>query len=120
VTDWLVMLRFAVPADEADSFGAQATEIARLLGGRTGCLSVEVARASDDPGRWTLTSRWASVGAYRRALSDHEVKVGASPFLARAINEPTAYEVLFAVDADGERTASGDLASDANAVDRNR
>jgi quinol monooxygenase YgiN len=120
MTDWVVVLRFSVSADEGDRFGAEAAEVARLLRSFAGCQGVEVGRASDDRSLWTLISRWTSVGAYRRALSDLTVKVAASPFLARALNEPSAYEVLFAVDDNGEREASGDLASDANGVDRNR
>ena len=39
---------------------------------------------------------------------------------ALAIDEPTAFEVLFASDVRGERSVPGDLASDAATVDRSR
>jgi quinol monooxygenase YgiN len=120
VTDWVVVLRFSVPDDVATRFSDEASRVARLLGARAGCLGVEVGRASDDPTLWVMSSRWQSVGAYRRAVSDYEIKVQAVPFLSQAIDEPTAFEVLFAIDAEGERAASGDLASDANTVDRSR
>jgi len=120
VTDWVVLLRFSVPTDAVTAFTDEATRVARLLRARDGCRGIEVGRASDDPTLWVLSSRWESVGAYRRALSDYEIKVNAVPFLSRAIDEPTAFEVLFSMDAEGERAASGDLASDANTVDRSR
>ena len=41
-----------------------------------------------------LTTRWVHVGAYRRALSAYDVKVGAVPLLSRAIDEPGAYETV--------------------------
>ena len=41
---------------------------------------------ADDP--------WEDVGAYRRALSSYDVKVTAVPLLSRAVDEPSAYEVV--------------------------
>ena len=73
-----------------------------MLAGFDGCGGVEVARASDDATLWTVVSRWDSVGSYRKALSSYDVKLNAVPFLSRAIDEPTAFEVLFGVD--GRRT----------------
>ena len=55
----------------------------------------------DDPSLWTLVTRWKDVGSYRRALSSYDVKVGAVPLLSRAIDEPSAYELL-----DGELNES--------------
>jgi hypothetical protein len=43
---------------------------------------------------WVLETRWTNVGSYRRALSAYDVKLGAVPLLSRAIDEPSAYEVL--------------------------
>jgi quinol monooxygenase YgiN len=120
VSDWVVVMRFVVPADGAAAFGVEAADVARLLASLPGCVGVDVGQASDDATLWSLTSRWESVGQYRRALGDFEVKTRAVPFLSRAIDEPTAYEVLFGVDAAGERTASGDLAGDAGTVERAR
>lgn len=120
VTDWVVVMRFAVAADDADGFADEASQIARLLGGFAGCCGVEVARASDDPSLWVMVARWESVGSYRKALSSYEVKLNAVPFLSRAIDEPTAFEVLYGIDAAGERATSGDLAGDAGTVDRAR
>ncbi|MCZ3385391.1 MAG: antibiotic biosynthesis monooxygenase [Actinomycetia bacterium] len=120
VANWVVVMRFAVDSDAADAFTAEARDVARLLAGFDGCEGVEVGRASDDPTLWVMVARWQSVGSYRRALSSYEVKLNAVPFLSKAIDEPTAFEVLYALDEDGERTASGDLAGDAGTVERSR
>ncbi len=120
VADWVVVMRFIVPADGADGFRAEAHAVSSLLADLPGCSGVDVGRASDDRTLWTVVSRWDSVGSYRRALSTYDVKLNAVPFLSQAIDEPTAFEVLFAVDSAGERSASGDLAGDAETVDRSR
>ena len=41
-----------------------------------------------------LVTTWENVGAYRRALSSYDVKLHAVPLLSRAIDEPSAYEVV--------------------------
>ncbi|MEO8107248.1 MAG: antibiotic biosynthesis monooxygenase family protein [Actinomycetes bacterium] len=120
MSEWVVVMRFRVPADGVEGFRAQAAAVARLLGGAVGCEGVQVVRASDDSALWAMVAQWHSVGSYRKALSSYEVKVGAVPFLAKAIDEPTAFEVLFAVDAKGESETSGDLAGDAQTIDRSR
>jgi hypothetical protein len=55
----------------------------------------------DDPHLWTLTTSWESVGAYRRALSDYQVKLVAVPLMYRAIDEPSAFEPLVTWSPDG-------------------
>jgi len=120
VADWVVMMRFEVADGGADAFRVEAREVARLLAGLEGCRGVDVTRASDDRTLWAMVARWDSVGSYRKALSSYDVKLKAVPFLSRAIDEPTAYEVLFGVDAAGERAASSDLAGDAGTVERSR
>ena len=120
VSEWVVVLRFRVLADRVEQFQDEARAAARLLEASSGCGGVQVARASDDPSLWAMITRWQSVGSYRRALSSYDVKLNAVPFLSRAIDEPTAFEVLFARDALGEHEASGDLAGDAGTVDRSR
>ncbi len=37
---------------------------------------------------------WEHVGAYRRALSAYDVKLHAVPLLGRALDEPSAYELV--------------------------
>ena len=71
------------------------------LGRRPGFVEGTVGRNVDDPDLWLLSTRWENVGSYRRALSSYDVKVGAVPLLSRAIDEPSAYELL-----DGELNES--------------
>ena len=59
------------------------------------CALVRVLRAVDDPGRWVLAVRFASVDAYRRALSPFEVREHVIPLLSEALtDEPATYETL--------------------------
>ncbi len=88
----LVVTRFRVPADD-DAFRAEAERAWELLAGRPGYLDGTLGRNVDDPQLWVLVTRWESVGAYRRALSTYEVKIGAVPLLGRALDEPSAYEI---------------------------
>jgi hypothetical protein len=97
----LAVTRYRVPASE----GVQFTELARpalaALTERPGCLGGWVGRNIDDPELWTLTTRWQTVGAYRRALSSYEVKLHAVPLMYRALDEPSAYEELLRWSPDG-------------------
>lgn len=105
----LVVNRFVV-ADEA-SFVPRAEAALAALAARDGYRAGQFGRAADDPRYWCLVTEWASVGAYRRALSSFDVRVSATPLLAEAVDEPSAYEVLMAADAGGElRTARSDRA----------
>ncbi len=88
----IVVNRFRVPAGEAEEFRAGLEAARDLLAQRPGHLGGEIGRNVDDPELWVLTTRWQHTGAYRRALSSYEVKVGAVPLLSRALDEPSAYE----------------------------
>jgi hypothetical protein len=90
----LVVNRFRVPAAEADAFADGLAAAHGLLAGRPGYVDGAVGRNVDDPELWVLQTRWRDVGSYRRALSAHEVKLGAVPLLSRALDEPSAFEVL--------------------------
>ena len=46
-------------------------------------------------------TEWASVGAYRRALGNYDVKLYATPLLAQALDRPSAFEELLDVDGSG-------------------
>ncbi|HVF04056.1 MAG TPA: antibiotic biosynthesis monooxygenase [Frankiaceae bacterium] len=105
----LVVTRFVVPVADDASFRADAAAALRALGERPGWVGGRVARSTDDPTAWLLLTEWESVGAYRRALSGFDVKMHATPLLARAVAEPSAYEVL------GEGTES-DRAADADSA----
>lgn len=120
----LVVNRFRVPAGggddraavtAADDFRARAQTALTALAACPGFAGGQLGRSADDPSWWCLATRWDSVGSYRRALGSYQVKVAATPLLADAVAEPTAYEVLTDVGADGHvRTAASDRAPDAD------
>lgn len=92
----LVVNRFRAPSDPAGA-GALRDDLAAahaLLAGKPGYVEGHVGRNLDDPDLWVLSTRWESVGAYRRALSSYDVKLAAVPTLSRAIDEPSAYELV--------------------------
>lgn len=90
----LVILRFRY--DEETSGHAQLDLSDCLVGfeAQPGFVSGTVGRAVDDPTIWVLETRWANVGAYRRALSSYDIKMSVVPLLSNAIEEPSAYEVI--------------------------
>lgn len=102
----LVVSHFTVADSGAADFAERARELLAVLATRPGHLSGRVARAVDDPAEWVLVTEWDGVGAYRRALSAFEVRVLAAPLFAESRDEPSAYEVLHAVDSDGQVTSS--------------
>ena len=90
----LVVTRYRVPAAEAADFHVDARAALDVLATRPGWLSGRLGRNADDPELWVLTTEWESVGAYRRALSAYDVKLTAVPVLSRAVDEPSAYELV--------------------------
>jgi quinol monooxygenase YgiN len=90
----LVVSRFRVPEGEGSAFRAALESAHALLAAQRGYLGGEVGRNVDDPELWVLSTQWENVGAYRRALSSYEVKMHAVPLLSRAVDEPSAYEVV--------------------------
>lgn len=97
----LVVSRFAVTEAEAGGFAGSARAALEALAARPGFRRGHAGRSVDDPGEWVLVTEWDGVGAYRRALSAYEVKLAATPLLARARDEAGAYEVLLAADPTG-------------------
>jgi heme oxygenase (mycobilin-producing) len=116
----LVTTRFRVPEAEGETFLADARRALAALAARPGFRNGRVGRAVEDPEAWVVHSEWDGVGAYRRALSAYDVKVYAAPLLGRAVNEPSAYEVLFADgdDAVAEGTSARALDADTAAPGR--
>ncbi|MGH3735891.1 MAG: antibiotic biosynthesis monooxygenase family protein [Micromonosporaceae bacterium] len=108
----LVVNRFLVAADTERDFTERADAALRALAARDGFVRARLGRAADDPGHWCLVTEWRSVGAYRRALSAYDVKLYATPLLAEAIEEPSAYEVLATTDGEAVSYAASDRASD--------
>lgn len=90
----LVVTRFRVPTSEATGFRVDLDRAREALAERPGFVDGTVGRNVDDPDLWVLTTRWEHVGAYRRALSSYDVKLHAVPVLGRALDEPSAYEVV--------------------------
>lgn len=90
----LVVTRFRVPTSEATAFRVDLDRAREALAKRPGFLGGTVGRNVDDPDLWVLATRWEHVGAYRRALSSYDVKLHAVPVLYRALDEPSAYEVV--------------------------
>jgi hypothetical protein len=90
----LVVNRFRVPEHEGASFGTDLATARDLLAARPGYVEGTIGRNVDDPELWVLTTRWENAGSYRRALGWYDVRVGAWPVLARAVEEPSAYEIV--------------------------
>lgn len=90
----LVVSRFRVSAADADAFRRDMDVAHAALAARPGYERGTVGRNVDDPELWVLSTQWEHVGAYRRALSAYDVKLHAVPLLSRAIDEPSAYEVV--------------------------
>lgn len=113
----LATTRYRVPAEEAGSFLDRARTALTALAARPGHRWGTVARSTDDPSLWTLSTRWESVGAYRRALGAYEVKLHAHPLMYLAVDEPSAFEELLTSDSAGEVVEhASDRAPDADTV----
>lgn len=113
----LVVTRFVVPEQDAAEFREKARTALLTMRSRRGCRAVVLGRSADDPTAWTLSTRWSSVGDYRRALSTFEVKVDVVPLLQQAVDEPTTFEELLAWDEQqGLVESEPALAADAGSV----
>jgi quinol monooxygenase YgiN len=87
----IVVNRFRVEQGDGE-FQAAAHAALSALAARPGYVGGLVGRNLDDPDLWLITTTWADVGSYRRALSAYDVKVTAVPLLSRSVDEPSAYE----------------------------
>jgi quinol monooxygenase YgiN len=101
----LVVTRFDVRQPE--TFVDRAHTALATLAARPGYLRGQLGRSVDEPDAWCLITEWESVGAYRRALSSYEVKLHATPLLAEALDEPSAFEVLAAAGPGEQVTVAG-------------
>lgn len=86
--------RYRVESSEQADFLERAAVALEALAARPGFVTGEVARSTDDSDLLAMLTRWRDVGAYRRALSDHRVKVTAVPLMYLCVDEPGAYEVV--------------------------
>jgi quinol monooxygenase YgiN len=91
----LLVCRFAVSPAEAEEFRARASVALELLTASAACQGGELGRSVDEPERWVLTVRFASVDGYRRALSPFPIREHVVPLLSEALaDEPATYETL--------------------------
>lgn len=90
----IVITRYSVPEADVEAFRADAAKAVEVLSRRPGYRGHRLGRAADDPALWTVVTEWDGAGFYRRALSDFDVKVHAVPLLSRALDEPTAFEIM--------------------------
>ncbi|MFF3668291.1 antibiotic biosynthesis monooxygenase family protein [Microtetraspora malaysiensis] len=86
----LALIRYAVPAAQADEFVAQARDILDLFAAQPGYLRGQLGRSVDEPDLWALVSEWEGAGFYRRALG--AARMAMYPLMTLMINEPSAFE----------------------------
>lgn len=111
----LLIARFAV-ADPAP-FLTRARRALELLLAQPGCLRGLLARSTESGSAWVLTVEFASVAAYRRAMSPFDVRTHVIPFLAEAdTTEPAAHEVVLEAAPGSVREHTSLLAADAGTV----
>jgi hypothetical protein len=89
----MVVLRFTTTGD-GTALLDEGREALAALAACAGFQRGRWCRAFDDPTAWCLITEWASVGAYRRALSAYDVRMRATGLLSRAVPEASAYEPL--------------------------
>ena len=107
----IVVMQFMT--DDAPTLVPQLELALTTLAARPGYVEGRAGRSTDDPTAWILVTEWASVGAYRRALGNYDVKLHATPLLAQALDRPSAFEELLVVDRAGAITRqSSDRAED--------
>jgi hypothetical protein len=94
VVELVVVSRFRVDESAAEAFRRDVHAALGALADRPGYVDGRVGRNVDEPELWVLTTSWANVGSYRRALSAYDVKMTAVPLLSRAVDEPSAYEIV--------------------------
>jgi quinol monooxygenase YgiN len=105
---------FTVSDDEAAEFSALASRAIELLTAQPGCRRAVLGRSADEPAQRVLTVEFASVVAYRRAMSPFEVREHVIPLLSRG--ESAVYETL-AEGIDGQVTRHASVvAADAATV----
>lgn len=90
----LATIRFALEPAEVPDFVDQLKPALQALSEQPGYLAGYVGQAIDQPGLVTLVLEFDEIGSYRRALSATPVKYAAHPLLLRALDEPSAFEVL--------------------------
>ena len=106
-------MRFTVPREQRAEFLREARQTVELLRGRAGCRGVDVLQSVDRDELLAITTRWDSMGSYRRALSAYEIKERVIPFLSHTLDEDSTFETLLAGSAAGIDEFHSGLAADA-------
>ena len=89
----IAIARFEVQLAESTSFEKDIKAAYEALASCAGFIDGEYGQNLDDSALWALVTRWENVGSYRRALTAMRTKLEAIPLLARAIDEPGAFEI---------------------------
>ena len=113
-TGFVVITRYRVT--DLESWLSLAREALAPLVSQALCLGGEISASIDDPRLAVIVTRWASVGDFRRAMSDFEVKLHTVPLLSQSINEPSSFEVLHLNGPEGARDFPSARARDADSV----
>ena len=112
----LVITRYRIPSSQSADWVNRAEHAITAISQRPGFIRGWVGRATDDIGLHTLTLEFDSVGAARRALSNHDVRYAAWELLGQAFDEPTSFEVLVSSSAEGIVRNESAVAADADIV----
>jgi len=116
----LVIVRFRVSPDARAPWLAGAERVMAIFARQSGFQCASIGQSTDETDLLLLRSEWDSVGDYRRALSDMDMKMYGIPFMAQAIDEPSAYELLQHRADDADTTAVSGRARDADDVSLGR
>jgi hypothetical protein len=100
----LLVCRFVVSPAEEPAFVARAERALALLTEADGCLDGSLGRSIEESDRWLLVVRFASVVAYRRALSPFPVREHVVPLLSEADTDAPATFETRATALDGDVT----------------
>src|SRR4051812_43170864 len=85
------LTRLRPPPSDVEAFERAVGDLLVALAARPGYLGGELGRATEDQHTFGLLTRWAGVGAYRRALSAAEVKIAGAPVWVFAVDEPGVF-----------------------------
>lgn len=88
----IAIARFEVSLAHSANFRTELEAARDALAECVGYIDGSIGQNLDEPSLWVLMTRWENVGSYRRALSAMRSKLEVIPVLARAIDEPGAYE----------------------------
>jgi heme oxygenase (mycobilin-producing) len=99
-------------------FRERINECISILAVLPGCITVELGRSLDSETDYLLVSRWESVGKYRKALSNFDVKSIVIPFISLCITESMTAEVINRTDSKGSEHFESALAADAFTYER--